>query len=218
MQEKPSALGRIELVLLKTGLVLFVLYAVLRVDAIAGGAKDLAWFADTQPDTSLWSASRLDLYRSAAVAAPDPLAGMLIIRSLDLVVPLYADTSEVHLNRGVGLIEATALPGTAGNVGIAGHRDGYFRALKDIAAGAIIELRTRDRRYQYRVSDVHIVTRDDASLLRGTQAPTVTLVTCYPFYFVGSAPRRFVVRGTLIAAHGTNRFASGQGQRWRTRI
>jgi LPXTG-site transpeptidase (sortase) family protein len=158
-------------------------------------------FEDTAgTDTTLWSSSRLALYRSSPRPAPEELVGALVIRGLDLKAPLYVDTSELHLNRGVGLIAKMAVPGETGNLGIAGHRDGFFRSLKDIRLGETIEVLTRDRAWRYRVFSIEVVERSDASLLQRSEQPTVTLVTCHPFYFVGRAPGRFVVRGALLSS------------------
>lgn len=190
-----------ELTLLKIGLVLVSLYMLLRVDAIANGSRDLSWFDEQATDTSLWSDSRRRLYSSTSAPPPDALVGALVISSLDLAAPIYIDTRELHLNRGVGLVAAMAAPGDSGNAGIAGHRDGHFRALKDIKKGDGIEIRTRDRDLLYRVSSVAVVERHDTSLLRNTHSPTLTLVTCYPFYFVGHAPQRFIVRSELVSSH-----------------
>jgi sortase A len=103
-------------------------------------------------------------------------------------------TGELALNRGVGHIDHTALPGTDSNSGIAGHRDGVFRGLKKIVPGDAIELETLDGRLMYRVERTWIVDPDDVSVLEPTPVRALTLVTCYPFYRVGAASRRFVVR------------------------
>jgi sortase A len=103
-------------------------------------------------------------------------------------------TDEFVLNRGVGHIEDTARPGAEGNCGIAGHRDGFFRGLKDIALGDAIELETLDGRQMYHVERRWIVDPEDVSVLDPTPVRSLTLVTCYPFYFIGSAPQRFIVR------------------------
>ena len=103
-------------------------------------------------------------------------------------------TDDGTLDRAVGHIEGTAKPGTDGNSGIAGHRDGFFRGLKDIVAGDVIELDTIEGKDSYRVERTWVVDPDDVSVLDPTPARALTLVTCYPFYYVGSAPRRFIVR------------------------
>ncbi|HEY0938634.1 MAG TPA: class D sortase [Steroidobacter sp.] len=123
--------------------------------------------------------------------------GLLEIPSLELRTALYPDTSEINLNRGAGLIRGMARPGEGGNLGLAAHRDGFFRPLERIAVGDAIEVRTPGSHYVYRVASIAIVDRADAALLRRTAEPSITLVTCYPFRFVGPAPKRFVVRGRL---------------------
>jgi sortase A len=128
------------------------------------------------------------------------MLAVVSLPSVQLEVPLYSDTSELHLNRGVGLIQHTSAPGKPGNLGIAGHRDGFFRVLERVKVGDTIEVRTRDDRYIYRVTFTSIVYPSDARLLASTASPAVTLVTCYPFRFVGKAPQRFVVRGELVVA------------------
>src|SRR5262249_26967786 len=98
------------------------------------------------------------------------------------------------LDRAVGHIEGTAAPADPGNIGIAGHRDGFFRVLKDIAAGDVLELVLRSGVRRFRVDRLTIVGPDDAEVIAPTTRSMVTLVTCYPFYFVGSAPQRFIVQ------------------------
>ena len=103
-------------------------------------------------------------------------------------------TSDRTLDRAVGHIETTAEPGAGGNSGIAGHRDGFFRGLKDITLGDVIELDTIQGSDAYRVERTWVVDPEDVSVLEPTPGRSLTLVTCYPFYYVGSAPRRFIVR------------------------
>ena len=126
-----------------------------------------------------------------------PLA-ILRIPDLGLEVPVYATSSDLHLNRGAGLIEGMGLPDKGGNLGIAGHRDGFFRVLKDVAPGQKIEIETKNRLHVFRVVSTEVVDPTDLRPLADTADPTITLVTCYPFYFLGHAPQRFIVRGTYV--------------------
>jgi len=103
------------------------------------------------------------------------------------------------LRRGVGHIPDTALPDQDGNIGIAGHRDSFFRGLKDIRQDDIIDLTTPDGTHSYRVEWTKIVLPKDVHVLDGSGGPELTLVTCYPFYYVGSAPKRFIVRAVRVA-------------------
>lgn len=123
---------------------------------------------------------------------------LLRINQVKLEVPVFQDLNERNLNRGAGLIDGTGLPGSEGNVAIAAHRDGYFRALKDVSKGDVLELETLHGSRQYRVSAISIVEPTDLWPLGATSEPAVTLVTCYPFYFVGSAPQRYIVRAVAV--------------------
>lgn len=102
------------------------------------------------------------------------------------------------LTRGVGHIPGTALPGDSGNVGLAGHRDTFFRRLKNIHPGDDISVTTVQGCYRYRVVSSEIVSPDETQVLDASAVPSVTLVTCYPFHFIGSAPKRFIVRASLV--------------------
>ena len=127
---------------------------------------------------------------------------------MGLEVPVLEGTDDLTLNRAVGHIADTAAPGAPGNSGIAGHRDGFFRALKDLTAGDSLELETLQSKETYRVERTWIVDPEDVTVLDPTPTPAVTLVTCYPFYFVGSAPQRYIVRAERVASLLTNREVS----------
>jgi len=178
-------------------------WVVANVSGMVGTRRELRRFAELQssgfrveslPDQSLWSPERVRAWHDTLKGeTPAPLAVLRIPRS-GVEVPVLEGTDEWTLNRGVGHIADTAKPGTQGNSGIAGHRDGFFRGLKDIRAGDVLEIETLSRVESYRVERTWIVEPEDVSVLDPTAAPSVTLVTCYPFYFVGSAPQRFIVR------------------------
>ena len=123
---------------------------------------------------------------------------MLSIGSVDLRVPVFEGTSEKNLNRGAGRIEGTARIGEPGNIGLAAHRDGYFRALKDIRIGDRVQLTTPREVLTYRIVATAVVDPTAVEVLASTHTEMLTLVTCYPFYFVGAAPRRFIVHAELI--------------------
>jgi sortase A len=125
-----------------------------------------------------------------------PLA-LLRIPSIHLEVPIFDATDELTLNRGIGRIEGTARIGEVGNIGLAGHRDGFFRGLKDIHIGESVELVLPHETEQYVIDRTEIVTPDDTQVLAQTSTPKLTLVTCFPFYYVGSAPKRFIVTASL---------------------
>jgi sortase A len=166
--------------------------------------EDQSTLADASPDQSLWSQRRVrEFFATRSLPISEPLA-VLHVPSLHLTVPIYPTTSELHLNRGVGAIAGMAALDSGGNLGVAGHRDGYFRALKDISTGSVIEVRTRTRVHRYRVVSIHVVDASDRRLLADTDDPTITLVTCYPFYYLGNAPRRFIVRGAYLWPTGVS--------------
>jgi sortase A len=153
--------------------------------------------ADT-PDQSLWSPHRISAWRKAvSEPAPAPLA-VLRIPKIRLEVAVLPGTDDRTLDRAVGHIEDTAPPGTDGNSGLAGHRDGFFRGLKDISPGDAIELETPEGHDVYRVERTWVVNPEDVSVLEPTSTRALTLVTCYPFYFIGSAPQRFIVRAVRV--------------------
>jgi sortase A len=126
--------------------------------------------------------------------------GRLEIPNLHLVAMVQEGADAGILRRAVGHIPGTALPGGRGNVGLAGHRDTFFRALREIQVNDAIELRTEHGAYRYRVESTRIVGPREVQVLRPTATASLTLVTCYPFYYVGSAPKRFIVRAGLESA------------------
>jgi sortase A len=183
---------------LGVGTLLVSMVALARLDGELGRQAAIAGFASSTaaPDQSLWSPERVrDYQASVGLVTELPLA-ILRIPDLGLEVPVYATDSELHLNRGAGLIAGMGLPDTGGNVGIAGHRDGFFRVLKDVKPGQRIEIETRLRRHVYRVESMEVVEQSALHVLSDSALPTLTLVTCYPFYYLGHAPQRFIVRGT----------------------
>ena len=143
---------------------------------------------------ALWSSFRVKAYRAALQQTTPSTLAILRIPSLKLEVPVYDGTTDAVLDLAAGRIEGTALPGTTGNVGIAAHRDGFFRVLKDLKQGDALLLDTPVAAEQYRVEWIRITTPHDVSVIGPTPSPAVTLVGCYPFYHVGSAPKRFIVR------------------------
>lgn len=152
-------------------------------------------------DFRLWSQKRIEAYKqSLAAKFGSPLA-LLTIGRLSLQVPVFEGTGEPVLNRGVGRIAGTAKPGEAGNIGIAGHRDGFFRCLKDIAIGDRIELDAHGRKSTYTVDAIRVVNPEDVSVLLPRNRSALTLVTCYPFYFMGSAPQRFIVHASMTESN-----------------
>jgi sortase A len=151
----------------------------------------------TEIDFSGWSRQRLTAYRKAGTRTDAPIA-ILRIAKIHLEVPVFEGTDELTLNHGVGRIRGTARAGANGNMGIAGHRDGFFRGLKDVREGDEIELQSVKGTQTYVVEQLQIVRPEDVEVLQPREVPTLTLVTCYPFYFIGSAPQRYIVTASLL--------------------
>ena len=183
------------------GLVGLVLWGTFHIGVARSSQHDLDRFTALQraaPDQALWSPQRIAAWQKTADEPfPAPLA-VLRIPKIRLEVAVLPGTDDRTLDRGAGHIEDTALPGAPGNSGIAGHRDGFFRGLKDIGAGDVIELDTLAGKQVFRVERTWIVEPEDVSVLDPTPAESLTLVTCYPFYFIGSAPQRFIVRAVRV--------------------
>ncbi len=177
---------------------------------LAGAGVALLAAASTQ---WLWGnyrerEDRLEFVRQLSAPAPPvsafekpepPVAlGVLRIKRLGVEVLIRPGANHATLAEGAGWIPGTALPGRSGNVGIAAHRDTFFRELQDIRIGDEITLLTTAGERTFRVEGTRIVDPSQTDVLAPTLRDTVTLVTCYPFDFVGSAPQRFIVRATLV--------------------
>jgi sortase A len=130
-------------------------------------------------------------------AAGSQVAGKLIVPRLGLSVVVVNGDDEASLNLGAGHMPGTAAIGAAGNTVIAGHRDMAFRALRDVKVGDEIEMQA-DKTYSYRVDQIRIVSPEDLSVLRDDGAAKLTMITCYPFNFIGDAPMRYVVQAEIV--------------------
>jgi len=132
-------------------------------------------------------------------AAPDGLIGRIEIPRLLLSVVVMEGIGRITLRRAVGHIPGTALPGGPGNVGLAGHRDTFFRPLKDLRIKDEILFSTLKGNYKYVVVSLTIVDPDDVGVLAASRENVLTLVTCYPFYYIGPAPQRWIVRARQVS-------------------
>ena len=189
----------LEWTLLALGVICVGIYAVQTLEARRYQAEQAAAFARTKatppaatddPAASprpAGSPARADGVETGAVL------GMLEVPRLNLSTPVVEGDEEEILDRAVGHLPDTPLPWQDGNSAVAAHRDGLFRPLKDIAVGDEIRLRLPDGELRYRVARTRIVTPADLSVLEPGPRPMLTLITCYPFYYVGHAPKRFIV-------------------------
>ena len=153
------------------------------------------------PDQSMWAEKMIAKYEKVKNTGDAPLA-MLKIERLNVEAPVYFGTKKVTLDRGIGIVEGTANLGEVGNIGISGHRDSFFRPLKDIKLGDKIEMRTPEGIQDFEVTDISIVDALDVSVLDPTNTTVLTLITCHPFYYVGYAPDRYIVKATPVDDSG----------------
>jgi len=153
--------------------------------------------------------------RNNEVVAPPPkinipdggLIGRVEIPKLHLSVVVFQGADSSVLGHGVGHVEGTALPGQPGNVVLAAHRDTFFRGLRNIQKGDMVMVTTESGPRSYEVDSTEVVKPTEVSVLAPTVKPTLTLITCYPFYYVGHAPKRFIVRATEMGPDETKQAA-----------
>jgi sortase A len=165
----------------------------------SAGAADSAATAPLMPvflDANA-SAQRNSSRQTATLPAGGPL-GRIEIASIGLTAMIQEGTGRQTLQRGVGHIVGTSLLGASGNIGLAGHRDTFFRQLRNIHEGAEITLTTLTGSFLYRVDQISIVEPEDSQVLRDSGENLLTLVTCYPFSYVGPSPKRFIVRAHQV--------------------
>jgi len=191
----PRKLG---VILVLTGSLLLAVYAVPTVYGNAMSHLAIAQFRAQSPAQRDWDSSRIRAYQRSLAIKFAPPEAILTIPRVGLEVPVLEGVDDLTLNRGAGHIPGTSRPGQSGNVAIAGHRDGFFRVLKDVIPGDIITVQRSNRTDRYEVRTLKVVSPSDTSALHQTTADTLTLVTCYPFRYVGTAPQRYIVQASLI--------------------
>lgn len=172
---------------------------------LATGLLVLAYAACVVIDAKVFQTieqRRFELERPDTAVAPTPIAGgsmgEIQIPRLGLTAVVIEGDSGAILQRAVGHLADTARPGESGNVVLAGHRDTFFRPLKWVRVGDLITLRTRNGDFEYRVESTAVVSPTDVQVLQPTGGRTLTLITCFPFSYLGSAPDRFIVRAREI--------------------
>lgn len=175
---------------------------------LAGAAGMLGYCAFVLVDTWIYQRQASQQFDQAHLGPRAPrgpgddatpgLLGRMEIPRLGMSMIVAEGTGEATLRRAGGHIAGTALPGHPGNIGIAGHRDTLFRPLRNIRQDDVITVTTLQGEYQYRVVSTKIVSPTDVTVLTSDRQEILTLVTCYPFYFVGPAPDRFIVRAERV--------------------
>lgn len=160
----------------------------------------LGMYAYESVEARRFQAEQAAAFEQAAKHAAAPitvksggLVGMLDVPRLQLTTPVIEGDDDTTLKRAVGHLPDTPMPWENGNSALAGHRDGLFRPLKDVKVGDEIRFRTTRDEFRYRVTKTSIVMPDDVSVLESKSQAGLTLITCYPFNYVGSAPKRFIV-------------------------
>lgn len=146
-----------------------------------------------------WSRETTTVQISPASLNSGTYIGVIQIASLNLRVNIFEGTGSKALSKGAGHYVKSVMPGESDNSVIAGHRDTVFASLGRIKLGAPILITTRDGTFFYRVESTRIVDKNDRSVIVPTESATVTLSTCYPFRFVGNAPKRFIVSALMVA-------------------
>jgi sortase A len=187
---------RLALLVIERVLLLVALAAFGYVAGNVGGAALYQDYESKQLDAVLRGAQ--PAAQTHASTAERRVLGRLEIPTLGVSTIVREGEDARTLQLAVGHIAGTALPGAAGNMGLAGHRDTFFRRLREIDPGDVIRLVAVDGTYTYVVDSTQIVDPDDLWVLDPTPEPSLTLVTCYPFTYLGSAPERFIVRARLV--------------------
>jgi sortase A len=165
----------------------------------AFGILALAYAGFLFADAHVYQAVQIQkLEKANSLAQPPPLdegdvLGEISVPRLQLHAIVVQGDSAADLKRAVGHLSNSALPGGRGNVALAAHRDTFFRPLRDIRIGDEIEFKTRGRNFDYVVESMEVVAPTDVSVLQSSSRHDLTLLTCFPFHYIGPAPRRFVV-------------------------
>jgi sortase A len=183
MSRTHRAVRLVARVLLTAGLCALGYAAYVVIHAYAYQAIAQRRFAAARPDAS-----------AAPAVVDGRVIGEILIPRLGLTAIVVQGDSAAILQRAVGHLADTALPGESGNVVLAGHRDTFFRPLKRVHAGDAIMLKTRNGDFEYVVESTAVVPPGDVQVLEPTGGRTLTLITCFPFSYLGPAPDRFIVR------------------------
>jgi sortase A len=172
--------------------------------------RDESLFAHLTRAARVGKSEAGEALRQAVAARPKDgaLLGRVAVKRVGLSAFVLEGTSERCLEQGAGHVTGTALPGGGGNVVIAGHRDSVFRPLRHIELGDIVTLSTPTTTRRYAVDSIYTVTPEDTAVLEPSKDAELTLLTCYPFRYVGSAPMRFVVKAHAVARYRTRHSAS----------
>jgi sortase A len=133
---------------------------------------------------------------------PGLVVGRIEIAKLGITAAIIGGIGDWDLKRGVGHVPGTAMPGGLGTMGLAGHRDTFFRALQDVKPQMEIRVAAADGQYRYIVDSTEVVTPEQVDVIATRERPGLSLITCFPFHYIGAAPKRFIVHAHLVSAAG----------------
>lgn len=199
----------LEIGLLVTGIAALTVYGLLEFDQMHGQADLRAQFENELPAELPGDAPQAVL-EAYAPASTGKALGRLTSERIGLDVMIAEGIDYETLRRAAGRIPGTARLDSEGNVGIAAHRDTFFRPLRKIEDGDVLEIETYQGHYRYRVDWTAVVDPSDVQFLQASSTSELTLVTCFPFYYVGPAPKRFIVRATRVEDGVTKAAAEAQ--------
>lgn len=211
---RSKAWQALELALLVIGIAALTVYGLLELDQARGQADLRAQFENVEtsqlPAELPGDAPQEEPAETQPPAWTGKALGRLTAERIGLDVMIAEGIDYKTLRRAAGRIPGTARLDSEGNVGIAAHRDTFFRPLRKIEKGDVLEMETHQGRYRYRVDWTAVVDPSDVQFLEASSTSELTLVTCFPFYYVGPAPRRFIVRATRVDDGATKAAASVQ--------
>jgi sortase A len=164
------------------------------------GASGVVYLCVVYLQAQAYTTRAAHLVSPAAHTAPDrSILGRIEIPTLNLSAAILPNDDPDSLRKGIGHIPKTALPGGLGTVGLAGHRDTFFRPLRTMSPHAEIDLVVPSGTYRYQVDSTEIVTPDRVDILATGIRPELILITCFPFDYIGAAPKRFIVHAHLLS-------------------
>ena len=189
---------RVEIVLLGVAVLCAAYSGLVEVKAKAA-RRESAAFGQRGNAAGPTGGAALPVDVDAGRGGPASVMGKLEIQAIGLTVPIMSDYETASLLKGVGYIPGTARPGGLGTLGLAGHRDTYFRPLSRIKKGMDVRVADGTGTYHYQVDSTEIVKPENVSVLDIQDKPELTLITCYPFHYIGAAPLRFIVHAHLLS-------------------
>jgi len=205
---RPSWVGRAERSFFGAGLLLVGAWGSAQFDSLAYQARGAAWLS--QAIARAESGSDRSRGTSDARRRGDgELIGRIEIPRIGISAMIANGCESETLRRAVGHLPNSAFPGEVGNVCLAAHRDSFFRRPREIEPGDVVRITTPEGEFEYDVSSIAVMDPSGTKVLAPTRSPTLTLVTCYTFHFVGPAPERFVVRARHVRTFAPDQAASG---------